>query len=408
MVRTTASEILVRRDYLRQFQAGLGLHLAIYIDSVRYSGLPLLEIPQDSREWRLRDAASRWSLSVSEASLPGEHRTFSRLLGKTLLPPPPRDGAGIWPYEKHDDREVSFIIGVDDDGEPIEHTSSPDMLGDYFGGSPRAPHYLTPVFFRREVLAKYFAEPERYTVEDGLLRCLGLWVCQIDNDLGERVAVFLGDLGSDLPYEERLHWRQFNVPPDGGVSETNFRRSFLAQLANAEAPDLVFRGEYRRLGEDWEQQFGWPLFLPLSIGDAHLLDTIRIPVTNSQPEMDEQVLHLAKLLVDSLNEKDIAARAGKPAKGSKGISKLHAYFLETGFPAAEDVVQFLRDLQNLRSAGSGHRKGLEYDALIARLQLDLSRRPAAVAGLLAHATSALAAIRVFYLRGEEDEETEGP
>ena len=80
--------------------------------------------------------------------------------------------------------------------------------------------------FRREVLAKYFAEPERYSVSDGQLTCLSLWSCQIDNDLPSHVVVFLGDLGRDLPYEERLHWRQFNVSPEGGVRETNFRRSF--------------------------------------------------------------------------------------------------------------------------------------------------------------------------------------
>ena len=400
VVRMGDSEILARLKYLRQFQAGLRLSLAIYIDSVRYSKLTLGEVPKDKARWELRNDTNRWGLHISECNFVSGYATFSRLLGKALIPPPADSEAGIWPFEKDDDREVEFIIGTDENGNPVEYTSNPDELANYFGANREAPHYLTPLCFRREVLAKYYAEPERYTISDGLLRCLGLWSCRIDNDLREHVGVFLGDLGRDLPYEERLHWRQFNVPPESGVSETNFRRSFLAQFADAQASDLVFRREYRRIADDWKQEFGWPLFLPLSEGDAYIVDTIRIPATNSQAEMDEQVLYLAKLMVDSLNEKEISARAGELAKGAQGITKLSGFFDETAFPGASGVIQFLRDLQELRSRGSGHRKGSEYEDLIARLGIDASRKREAVANVLGDAASALLAMRSFYIPDE--------
>ena len=265
---------------------------------------------------------------------------------------------------------MAFIIGVDEDGNSVEHTSDPDTLGNYFGANPGAPHYLTAIYFRREVMAKYYAEPERYNVSDGQLTCLSLWSCQIDNDLSSHVAVFLGDLGRDLPYEERLHWRQFNVPPEGGVSETNFRRSFLAQFTDAQAPDLAFRSEYAKIVREWEKAHGWPLFLPLSLGDAYLLDTVRIPVTNSQAEFDEQVGHLTKLLVDSLNEKELAERAGVLEEGTKGISKLAGFLESTQFPERQSIIQLLRDLQPLRSTGSAHRKGSAYEKIIAKLGVD--------------------------------------
>ena len=91
---------------------------------------------------------------------------------------------------------MAFIIGVDEDGNSVEHTSDPDTLANYFGANPGAPHYLTAIYFRREVMAKYYAEPERYNVSDGQLTCLSLWSCQIDKDLSSHVAVFLGDLGA--------------------------------------------------------------------------------------------------------------------------------------------------------------------------------------------------------------------
>jgi hypothetical protein len=291
---------------------------------------------------------------------------------------------------------VNFIIGVDSEGRAVENASDPDVLDNYLGANPGAAHYLTPVFFRREVLGKYFAEPERYTVVDGQLTCLGLWSCRIDNDLENHVAVFLGDLGRDLPYEERLHWRQFNVPPEGKISETNFKRSFLAQFTDPKAADLTFRHEYREVSRDWEKAQGWPLFLAPSAGDAHLLDTVRVPVTNSQTELDEQIAHLTKLLIDSLNEKEIAARAGAVPEGTKGIGKLAAFMEATKFPERDAVIQFLRDLQTLRSTGSAHRKGAAYDKIIAKLGVDAARKPDAIRRLLEEATAALRAMKTFY------------
>src|SRR3989449_7861468 len=155
------------------------------------------------------------------------------------------------------------------DGEPVEHTSNHEKLGNYFGANADAPHYLTPIYFRKEVLGKYYGDPDRYSVSDGRLSCFALWGCQIDNNHPTHVVVFLGDLGRDLPYEERLHWRQFNVPPEGGVSKTNFQRSFLAQFADAEASDLTFRQEFSEIMNQWEMACGWPLFLALSPDDEH-------------------------------------------------------------------------------------------------------------------------------------------
>ena len=395
VVRVTPNKVHARLKHLRQFQAGTGLHLAIYIDSVRYSEMALADIPADEHE-RVESAGSiRWRRNVAKCDFRKEFATFSRLICKVILAPPARDKAGTWPFSNDDNRgTVAFIIGVDEDGNSVEHTSDPDTLANYFGANPGAPHYLTAVYFRREVMAKYYAEPERYNVSDGQLTCLSLWSCQIDNDLSSHVAVFLGDLGRDLPYEERLHWRQFNVPPEGGVSETNFRRSFLAQFTDAQAPDLAFRSEYAKIVREWEKAHGWPLFLPPSLGDAYLLDTVRIPVTNSQAEFDEQVGHLTKLLVDSLNEKELAERAGVLEEGTKGISKLAGFLESTQFPERQSIIQLLRDLQTLRSTGSAHRKGSAYEKIIAKLGVDPARKPEAVRRLLEEATAAL---RVVYL-----------
>jgi len=401
VVRIGKHEVTARLKYLRQFQAGTHQNLAIYVDSVRYSTIPLEDVGE--RHESGGDERARWSRHVVACDFLRDYSTFSRVLFKVILRPPALEKAGIWPFDEDEEEpEVSFIIGVNEDGENVEYISNPDSLSNYFGANPKAPNYLTPVYFRREVLAKYYAEPERYTVSDGRLSCLGLWSCQIDNDLDYYVVVFLGDLGRDLPYEERLHWRQFNIPPEGGISETNFRRSFLAQFTEPKAPDLVFKDEYERFSADWTAKLGWPFFLPLAPGDAHLADTVRIPVTNSQAEMDEQVLCLTKLLVDSLNEKELARAASELPEGAKGIAKLDAFFKVTGYDSGEAIVQFLKDLQLLRSTGSGHRKGLAYDKTIAKLGVNPSRKPNAVARLLEEGVAMLRALRSQYIDTDKD------
>ncbi|MEW6245335.1 MAG: hypothetical protein AB1555_01345 [Nitrospirota bacterium] len=404
VVRLGPREVTARLQYLRQFQAGVQLHLAIFIESVRYSKLPVKDVPGGRHEKTERKDDRRWRRYIGEAQMVEDYESFSLVNCKVVLPPPPLEKAGIWPFKKDDDsRTVSFIIKVDQNGDPVEHTSDPAALSNNFGANPGAPHYLTPVFFRREVLQKYFAEPNRYTVADGQLTCLGLWSCQIDNNLPDRVSVFLGDLGRDLPYEERLHWRQFNVSPEGGISEINFRRSFLAQFTDPQASDLVFRQEYTDFGHDWEKVHGWPLFLPPSAADSHLIDTVRIPTTNSQTEFDEQVLQLAKLLVGFLNEKELAFRAGPLEEGAKGLSKLESYFEATKFADGKTIIQFLRDLQTLRSKGSGHKKGSSYDAIVAKLGINLARKPDGVRKLLEEAIIALRIMRRHYLKGSKSQ-----
>ena len=371
VARIADSEVMVNWNYLRKFLAVTQLHLAIYFESVRYSRISLRDIPKESRLIEHRDDRCCYRLSIDECNFMPGYQTLSRLLGKVIIAPPPFEEGVREMYEEELEPEVSFIIGTDSTGKPIEYTSNPDKLSNYFGANPEAPSYLTPVYFKKEVLARYYADPVRYSIEDGLLRCLHLWLLRIDNDHPTHVVAFLGDLGRDLPYNERLYWRSFNVPPpiNAGISETCFRRSFLAEFAEPKSVDLVFRQEYQRLNEAWREKMGWPLFLELEHEDRYILKAIRVPVTESPSEFEQQVMWLAKLLVDSLNERELEkAMRGKSEPNLKGIQKLDL-FLE-GFEAKEKIIQFLKNLQKLRSTGFAHRKGKNYRKALEELGLE--------------------------------------
>ena len=109
----------------------------------------------------------------------------------------------------------------------------------------------------------------------------------------------------------------------------------------------------------WEEVFGWPLFRPLVADDKHVFQSIRVPLSENQHEFDQQVLSLAKVLVDSLNE--VKLQAGMPPAGEResGLGKLATFVNTLGWEAGEGHLDFLRKLQGLRSTGSAHHKGKE-------------------------------------------------
>ncbi|MBI2919122.1 MAG: hypothetical protein HYY01_14200, partial [Chloroflexi bacterium] len=143
--------VKVRLREVRQFLALKEMHLAVYIDSIRFSPLSINEIDSAEREENYRDQLARYSFHAMTppSSSRKKHQSCSLLLGKRLIPPFPKEKYGKWPYEspKHDYEE--FIIGREPNGDPLNYSCESDRVANYFGANPHAPHYLTPVFFRR-------------------------------------------------------------------------------------------------------------------------------------------------------------------------------------------------------------------------------------------------------------------
>ena len=359
-----SESVRVRTPLLRQFQAAKQLDLVLRISSYQYVDDPDEVVPIG--EIVSINDRDNVSLSIHVADVMYDRqRPCSMLDGTKVVPAPPQEKAGVWPFKQRDETYQEFIIGEDTDGEPIKHTCDPAQLGNYFGKNPEAPHYLTPVFFRRAVLKRYYEEPERYSIEGSHLSCGGLWGVSLDLDLRDQVMVFLGDLGRDLPEPERPHWQTFNVVPTRPPSRTLIKRAFLGQWTISEAPDLRFKSTYKRFNTKWQEQLGWALFKEPEPDDAHILQRLRIPLDGGQPEFESQVMGLAKLLVDALNEKEIQQRLPDRQPGEKGIGKLKRWMLQEQYPLAERDTAFLRRLQHLRNKITAHRKGSDYQQVLA-------------------------------------------
>ena len=184
------------------------------------------------------------------------------------------------------------------------------------------------------------------------------------------MVVWLGDLGRDLSEPERNYWLSFNVPPDGRkISTTNFKRAILGEFADPSRPDLVFKHELKSFQTHFRGKFGWDLILPLHAHDEHYLTALRCLSKDSQSDFDAQLIALAKILIDSLNESELAKRGAKSNPNDKGITKFENYLRENGVLRFENHIKMLRVLQDLRSKSAAHRKGGNYETLIAELQL---------------------------------------
>ena len=363
--------VKIRLKEIRQFLAIKEMHLAVQFIFSELSTHSLEELGFTAGDENKQDEMMCWMQRFGDLDGIGSCRAFSRFVGKRLIEPFLKSNSGFWPFaEVSDQKYASFIIDVDENGDEVPSTSNPDELktpadpGNIRGVEEDAPSYLTPVHFRKKVLDKYYHEPNRYTVEDSILRCGNLWSVYIDNHHDDIVCAWLGDLGRDLPYSEQQHWCQYNIPPTGDANRIFFASQIEARFVNTDRPEHVFKQRYNDLQKASQANLGWQWLLPLRTADEYHLQSLRIPATDEQQDFDGLVLSLAKILIDSLNEgslkKLIPCEKREELKDERGISLLEAVLHLNSLKGADVHIKFLRELQNLRSSGSAHRKGKKY------------------------------------------------
>lgn len=402
VARILPSRVEIRTKEIRQYLSIKEMQLSIQLDINRYSEVPLEQFGDKEHEEIVRASDHSFQWGVRVCTFRDDYSTHAYLCGKKLLGPLPKEESGFWPYsDPAEEKYPTYIIGRDEAGHDIESSCAYAALKNNFGANPEAPHYLTPVHFRAEVLGKYYSHPDRYSVEDGYLRAGSKWGLRMDNDHGDRVVVFLGDLGRDLPEPERLYWRSFNIPPDGPpLSKTAFTRNIRGWFADPDRPDLAFKNLFRYFSEKWRKKHGWELFLPLGKDDMHHFTALHIPIHNDQAEFDGQVQSLTKLIIDSLNESELVKGLSLPAE-TMGISKLDAFLTENKVKNAPDIIRFLRGLQNLRSTGVAHRKGGKYAKVAKIFDLENRELKEVAADLFASALRMLRELGTAFLPEEE-------
>jgi hypothetical protein len=361
VIKVERNEVKIRRRFLCSFMAARQMNLLLYFELTRHY----------KKRIGYFDDVSGESLTYtiySGDSYSDGYTSFSRILGKKLIRCESVEKCGVWPFEQEKVYQ-DFIIGGDID-EPETFSCDPDLLANNFGANPDAPHYLTPIFFSKEVMQKYYSSSD-YKITDGNLYRAGAWGLRFDNNSANHVSVFLGDLGRDLPSKEQVYWKSFNLIPDGRkISRTNFERSFLGNFYDAENPEHRFKQKFRDIQEYWNKKYDWYLFLPLSTKDEHFYESLRSMLSNEQSEFDAQVLALTKITIDSINVKPLRNHLEVTDNSIKSISLMEVLLEKLKSPHLSTLSSLLKGVQSVRSTGVAHRKGTEYEKTISKLNIN--------------------------------------
>lgn len=235
-------------------------------------------------------------------------------------------------------RYIEYITGTDSDGNDIVVNCDPTKIEDK----------SIPIFFKRMVLSKYYDFPQKYNVEANTIYSKE-WSLSLLGIHKKYVSVSIFQLGMNLSYEEQLYWRSFNTsPPD--VKHW----SLLME-------DGLFKKRFLEFNSNWENKFGWPLFISLKDKDEHYFSSLRIPLSDGQSEFDQQILSLTKLFIDSINEKKLSELILGVEKGKRGIALLEQFLNQEQLTEIHTHISMLKGIYWLRSSGVGHLKGQSYE-----------------------------------------------
>ena len=333
------------------------MYLSILFEFNEYSRYTLVELGLNNVDPEFKsDGLICWKRGYS-----GETNRYregfcsgSWLRGRKLIKPFPKSKSGFGDFAEEPEY-VEFIVDIDDNGDEVCHTCNPYKLDDHPGEDSDAAWKLTLVHFHKQVLDKYYNEPNKYNVSDSMVSC-GLWSMKIDNHhSSDKVCVFLDHLGIHLPYAEQLHWRAHNIPPEGGMSETFYRRMVRGERASSDQPDILFKQSYEQLQKACDEYLDWQLLKPLSSGDEYRLRRLRIPTVDEESHFKDSILDIANILIERLNEEllETLIPVSKREDIKRGINRLEYVLDSRKVEGAEKHIIFLRCLWDLRNTRGG-------------------------------------------------------
>ncbi|WP_147331968.1 hypothetical protein [Geodermatophilus marinus] len=336
----------VRALEMRQYLSAAGLSAVLQLDYINKTDGPEIERVDDVfvDEW------AHFHFYADHDTTMGDRPVTSGIMGQYVLTGLRTSKVPRFEERRQDREYATFIYGLDPEtGQPLTHTCDPDQLGTYYDRDGTRLHYLTPIYFRREVLQPYAAEPTRYRLSSSRLTCLDLWGIDLSfNSIG-LVEVYLGDLGRDLPSDEWGHWRTYNVPPEGKMDEGRFRRDFLNQFASSR--DVM--GDLRRARESAnaasQRVLGAPLWKALDGDIKAEFDSLIGPVADDPVSLGPALLILTKSLIDGIDVGPLKGHLSAFDKGDQSLRLLQRFANELG--DTTDCTAILRHLQSFRSKG---------------------------------------------------------
>ena len=240
-------------------------------------------------------------------------------------------------------------------------STDPAATTNYFEAERNSlPYELSPAFFRPDVLLKYKADREKYTVGERDVSCRAAWHLRaIDVNEAGQVHAYIVYL-RDLPYAEQMHWQGYNEPPKAGISPRAITTDFKGEFSNISDPLMDIMQTIHR----WRSaKVSW-----WTLRDERLLERVNTPLTTSRDEWAEAFMDLAKLVVEGFETRPIRARLDAEKipfdKDDRTIALLER-LMNGDAPAGEArKLVGLRTVQYVRSKAKGHTGGSDADQLV--------------------------------------------
>ena len=237
-------------------------------------------------------------------------------------------------------------------------STDPEATTNYFTAeNNNLPFELSPAFFRPDVLLKYKADTEKYTVGDRDIHCRAAWYLKgyHINKAGQ-VHAYICDL-RNLPYTEQIYWRGFNEEPKSGISEQAFTNDFEGRYWSSMNPFQSLRDTLRNLKAEW-----W------SLKDEDLLEKVTLPIANNKDEWAEACMNISKLVIEGLSKKYIKKHLRENSQSvdnQHGSLRLFEQALYHFYEDEEDQkLATMKKLQAIRSKVRGHSAGSEGTELV--------------------------------------------
>jgi hypothetical protein len=253
----------------------------------------------------------------------------------------------------HKKKEYATFICQDTKNNQItEHSCDERVLSNYFDPTSSKPFFISPVFFRPEVLQRFKSDSEKYTLELRTIHCRNSWSLRTyDINEAGQVHTYLGYLGH-LPYEEQLYWKSFNEAPKAPISARAFKTDFEANWDDGYDPLRSLKNKIAKL--DNKSPTWW------QARPDDLDNRVQYPVTTSVDEWAGALHHLDQLLVEGFKVQGLRAllqSENMTTDKNWASLKLIEEVLKLRALSDSDINQSLaplRRLHYLRSKTSGH------------------------------------------------------
>ena len=215
------------------------------------------------------------------------------------------------------------------------------------------PYETSPAFFRADVLSKYKADRDKYTVYDNHFTCRGGWGLKkySINDAGQ-VAVYICDL-RDLPREEQVYWAIFNELPRAGLSKSAITTDFLGEWPDEPTPleaviEVLERWRTKNLV--W---WSW-----VAEGEpSHLT----VPRMGNRDEWAEAFLTLSQAVIEGFRVKALRSSLENIGalfeQDNQSIKLLERLLHSKGKLEVEEKLEALREINDVRVQAKAHATG---------------------------------------------------